>query len=191
MYALWAGLSNASMVLFNKHRFRASSICAALSLELATVMEIPDNVFVGRLHALELCFTQGRYSEAQAVWDLLDPMGREWIRGSHRPGDAEHVFACYRFAMGDMTEDHLSVAQDLAVDGKNRVVIRSIHALRGKWRAERFEWGLAALSLREAVRMAREVRQVDSWSETLLVLCDHHCGGLHDGIGEASRLSGA
>ena len=31
----------------------------------------------------------GQWADAQAIWDLLDPMGRDWSRSSYRPGDAE------------------------------------------------------------------------------------------------------
>ena len=67
------------------------------------------------------------------MWQLLDPMGRNWPRYLYRPGDAEHEYALFRFYKGDMTEEHLDRAEQLAKAGKNRLIIRRLQGLRGEW----------------------------------------------------------
>ena len=73
-----------------------------------------------------------------------------------------------------MTEKHLDHAEQLAQAGKNRVVIRYLHGLRGEWQLQQGRYAPAAESLHEAVRMAREVGQIDTESETQLALARFH-----------------
>lgn len=189
LYKVNTTVRNAAFSLRNWNRLCASSRLWALALAMAEAMDDPEDVFLARYGTFMGLCTSGRYAQAQAIWDLLDPMGRDWNRAHYRPGSAEGVYAEFQFAKGDLTEDHLQRAQELATSGKNRGRIRYIHTLRGQWRAERGEWGHAATSLTEAVRMAREVRKVDAWSETLLVLANHHRGALHEARTEAQRLA--
>ena len=125
------------------------------------------------------------------MWYLLDPMGRDWSRAIYRPGHAESLYAQLRFYQGDMTEDHLARAEQLAQAGKNRLVIRCLHRLRGEWQLEQGHWALAGESLHEAVRMARQVGQTDAKAETLLALARFHLGQLPNARDEAERLAGA
>lgn len=90
-----------------------------------------------------------------------------------------------------MSEENLAHAEQLARTGKNRGAIRHLHSLRGEWRLERGEWALAAVSLREAVSMARAVGQTDADAETRLALTQFHLGQLADAGGEAERLANA
>jgi hypothetical protein len=182
-------ITNTMVTLRGQNRLRASLRCGTLALDLATALNESEDIFIAKLSLFDTISALGQYAQAQAMWDELDPMGRDWQRAQYRPGRAEQAYAKFRFVKGDVTEDHWQKALDLATKGCNRVTIRRGHALRGQWRAERGEWGLAAESLTEAVRMAREVRQVDAWSETFLILANHHRGVLHDSRIEAQRLA--
>jgi hypothetical protein len=118
-------------------------------------------------------------------------MGRNWPRPSYRPGDAEWYYAQFRLWQGDLSEEHLAQAEQLAKTGKNRIIVRYLHGLRGEWCLERGEWALAAESLREAVSMARVVGQTDSVAETQLALARFHLGQLTDPHREAEQLANA
>ena len=118
-------------------------------------------------------------------------MGRDWSRATYRPGDAEYYYAQFRFWQGDLSEEHLVNAEQLAKAGKNRAVIRQLHGLRGNWRLERGEWALAAESLREALSMARAVAQTDETAETQLALAQFQLGQLADPRREAEQLANA
>jgi tetratricopeptide (TPR) repeat protein len=118
-------------------------------------------------------------------------MGRNWSRAICRPGDAEYYYAEFRFWRGDLSEEPLAHAEQLAQAGKNRVVIRVLHGLRGQWRLEQGEWALAAESLREAVSMARAVGRTDAEAETQLALAQFHLGELTDPRREAEQLANA
>jgi hypothetical protein len=87
-----------------------------------------------------------------------------------------------------LTEQHLAHAERLARSGKNRIVTRSLHALRGEWLITCGEWARAAQSLREALRMAHEVGLTDAPSETWLALARFRLGQLPDARQDATRL---
>jgi tetratricopeptide (TPR) repeat protein len=118
-------------------------------------------------------------------------MGRTWPRARYRPGDAEYQYAQFRFWQGDLSEEHLAHAEQLAQAGKNRFTVRYLHRLRGEWCLERGEWALAAESLREAVSMARAVGQTDATAETQLALARFQLGELADPRREAEQLANA
>jgi hypothetical protein len=124
-----------------------------------------------------------------ATWNLLDPMGRKWTRNSYRPGDAKSDFARFQFWQETLEDEYLATAERLAAEGKNRDGIRELHGLRGAWRLELGEWGLAAASFAEAVRMARESGIADAESETGLALAKHQLGQLAEPQREAERLA--
>ncbi len=77
------------------------------------------------------------------------------------------------------------------MEGKNRMTVRDLHGLRGVWQIEQGQWALAAKSLHEAVRMAREVNTIDAKAETQLALARFHLGQLEDPRREAEQLAEA
>jgi hypothetical protein len=82
-----------------------------------------------------------------------DPMGRDWPRPTHRPGDAEGVrLELLLFPRGRLTAGDLHGAERLACTGQNRRQIRLLHWLRGHWQHSRGEYASAAESLRDAIR---------------------------------------
>jgi hypothetical protein len=116
-------------------------------------------------------------------------MGRNWSRSAYRPAEAEFAYARFCYCQGEWKEASYAHAEQLARTGANRFVIRSLHALRGSWCLEQKEWALAAESLSEAVRMARERSLTDSEAETGLALAKFHLGQLTDPASELERLS--
>src|SRR2546423_5917246 len=118
-------------------------------------------------------------------------MGRSCPRSGSVPGDAEYGYAWFRFWRGNLREEHLAQAEQLARSGKNRAAIRSLYRLRGEWQMEQGQWALAADSFREAVRMAREVGQSAPTSETRLALAKLYLGQLPDPRHETERLAAA
>jgi hypothetical protein len=165
--------------------------CRESNLNLAGLSDDRQASFCARLDRFRQLATVGRWVDAKSFWSLLDPMGRKWSRGFYRPGEAEHRYAQFRFWQGDLTEEHLTQAQQLAEAGKNRTIIRTLHGLRGQWRLEQGAWALAAESLQEAVSMARAVGQTDAAAETQLALARFHLGQLADPRREAEQLSNA
>jgi hypothetical protein len=162
-----------------------------LNLNLATLGDDQEAVFSARQDRFRQLAQIGQWEDAKAIWDLLDPMGRNWSRGRYRSGDAEFVYAEFRFWQRGLSEEHLATAEQLAQDGKSRAVVRALHSLRGQWRLEREEWALAAESLREVVSMARAVGQTNAAAETQLALAQFHLGQLADPRVEAEKLANA
>lgn len=181
-------LSNISNMLIRKNALALVVHCRHIALNLAWAAGNQEDLFRARLDSLNGLVKLGRFEQAKALWAELDPMGRVWSRSIYRPGDAERLYAQFLFEQGELNEGHLDHAERLARSAHNRLGIRELAAVRSEWRAERGEWTLAAESCTIAVSMAREVGQVDAWSETLLVLAHFHLGTLHDPKGEAERL---
>lgn len=184
-------LSNISLVLTSENRLAKEERCLLLALDLAAQLDDKEDLFSARLDRFEQLAAIGQWAVAEAMWQLLDPMGRDWSRNIYRPGSAEYHHALFRFYQGDMTEEHLARAEQLATEGKNRKTIRNLHCLRGQWQLEQGHWALAADSLHEAVRMARQVGQTDAGAEALLALVRFHLSQLSDPRHEAERLAKA
>ena len=191
----WGGLgttlSNIVSTLIDQNRIARANQSCILALNLRKALGNDQDEFIASLNIFKLFSLLGRWPAAETMWMLLNPMGRDWARAVYRPGMAEHHYAQFRFAKGNLLEDDLSGAEDLARAGKDRSIIRSLHRIRGEWRAERGEWSLAGESLSHAVVMARENRQVDAVSESLLTLAQLHIKQLSpaDARHEAERLA--
>jgi tetratricopeptide (TPR) repeat protein len=183
-------LRNISGNLTAQNRLSQALRTDSLALEVATLSENEESVFISRLLLFADRSRLGHWAEAAATWSLLDPMGRAWSRAAYRPGQAEGLYAEFHFWQGSLREAHLAEAERLAAKGKDRTIIRDLHRLRGDWRLSRGEWALAAASYQEAVRLARDTRSViDADSETGLALAKHHLGQLATPREEAERLS--
>jgi hypothetical protein len=184
-------LTNVSQVLGAQNRPAQQDRCLLLGLSLATLVGDDETIFRIRLERFAQLAAIGQWEDAQAIWDLLGPMGRSWERAIYLPGNAEWIYALFHFWQGDLSEELLARAEQLAQTGKSRAIIRNLHSLRGQWNLERGEWALAAESLREAVSMARAVGQTDAPAETRLALAQFQFGQLADPRREAEQLASA
>jgi hypothetical protein len=184
-------LSNAAIVLDAQNRLAAKNRHLRLCLDVATIIGDALDLFRSRVERFSSFVALGAWRNAEEAWALLDPMGRDWPRANYRVGDVEHEFALFQFVRGELTEQHLLQAEELARTGSNRITVRALHALRGAWHLERQEWSLAANSLGEAVRMAREVQRSDTASEAQLALANLHLGRLYNPRQVAEELSKA
>ncbi len=183
-------LSNIGVALINANRNAEAIRVNSLALDLASKSGNEVSLFSTRFDLFCLQSRLGLYKEAGATWALLDPMGRAWPRAMYRPGDAEESYAEFLFRCGTLEEGHLAKAEELAAKGRNRQTLREIHWLRGTWRLERGEWGLAVASFSEAVRMARDRGVIDATSEAGLALAKHNLGLLAEPRREVERLIG-
>lgn len=191
----WIGirseLSNIANTLSKQRRFAKEEHYQRLALDVATLIDDDEALFRVRLNLFEVLVELGQWETAEAMWQLLDPMGRDWQRMIYRSGDAEEWYARFRFWQGDLQEEHLAQAEQLAKAGRNRLTIRDIHRLRGQWQLEQGHWALAADSLHEAVLMAREIGKSDATAETLLAIARFHLNQLPDPRHEAEQLAKA
>lgn len=182
-------LSNISHVLFGQNRLAKAERCSLVALDLANLIDQEEHLFRARLNRFLQLAEVGHWTDAEAMWKILDPMGRDWSRTTYRPGDAEDHYAQFRFWQGDLREEHLAGAERLAKPGRNRSTLRDLHRLRGEWQLEQGQWPLAADSLHEAVRMAREIGQTDAAAEALLALAKFYLHQLPDPRHEAEQLA--
>ena|ERR1035437_1372066 len=187
--AVSIGMANISKTLRAQNRLAQENRCLLSNLNLATMIRDGEAIFLARRYRFLQLARIGQWADAKAIWDLLDSPGRNWSRGIYRPGDAEHLYAQFLFWKGDLSEEHLAHAEELANAGKNRLIVRLLHGLRGEWRLERGEWALAAASLREAVSMARAVGRTDATAETQLALARFQLGELADPRRDAEQLA--
>ncbi len=193
-------MSHLSINMSGLNKLAASLRLGALELQIVDLLHdqshsrilmstISALEFVAKLHLFSRHARIGNWEEAASIWSVLDPLGRDWSRNLYRPGDAEYDYAHYRLLQGMLKESHLADAERLAVEGKNRSVIRDVNRLRGEWRLEQGEWALAAASFQEAVRLARERSLTDAESETGLALARLHLEQAADPQAEAPLAS--
>ncbi|MCP4583172.1 MAG: TIR domain-containing protein [candidate division Zixibacteria bacterium] len=184
-------LTNISLILTDESRLAKQERSLLLAQDIAASQEDVSILFRARLFRFRQLFRIGRWAKAEAMWGLLDPMGRDWPRSIYRLGGAERHYAYFRFWQGDMTEEHLAKAERLAKAGKNRKSIRSLNYLRGEWNLQKGLYQLAYENLRKAVRMAREVGKIVEEAEARLALARFHLGQLSDPRHEVERLAKA
>jgi len=182
-------IGNLSSVLGSQGRLARYGALRRLELEVANLVNSEEYLFVARLDYFCQLRDLGAWTEAEAIWQALDPMGRDWSRTIYRPGDAETEYAWFRFYQGDLTEEILAQAEGLARAGRNRYGIRHLHELRGRWQLGRGEFSLAADNLREAIRLARQVSLGSAQPEAVLALAKLRLGQLSHAGEEAERLS--
>lgn len=180
-----------SLTLAAQNRLAKQEYCLLITLNIAALTDNKQELFKARLTRFRQLVDIGQWAEAEAIWQLLDPMGRSWARNIYRPGEAERSYALFRYWKGDLKEEHLVKAEQFAKEGKNRLGIRFLHALRGQWYLDQDQWELAAGSFHEAVRLSREVGQTDSDVETKLALVKFHLNQLPDPCEEAEQLAQA
>ena len=183
------GLRNIANNLSDQNLLAKALRVSVMAFDLGAVADDQQDLFMGRLNFFSYQSQIGKWTEADATWRLLDAMGRDWARSVYRPGEAEFAFALFRYRNGTLQEEHLVAAERLSIEGKNRVGIRYLHWLRGVWQLERREWALAAASLAEALRLARESGLPDADSETGLALAKFHLGQLLEPQREVERLA--
>lgn len=182
-------LAHIAQIFADQNCLARSYRCGLLGLELAESLDDEANLFRARLNRFRQITELGQWADAEAIWQMLDPMGRNWQRDLYRPGMAEEAYARFRFRQGQLTEDLLAEAERLARLGRNRTSSRSLYALRGDWHLERQEWALAAESFNEAIRMVRETRMSDTYLETRLALARFRLGQLSAARQEVIRLA--
>ena len=85
---------------------------------LAVVRGDQEDLFGSRLDLFLDQSRFGKWADAEATWQLLDPMGRDWSRATYRPGDAEFEYARFQYWKGRLQEKHLTAAEGLANLGK-------------------------------------------------------------------------
>ena len=179
-------VANLAISLHSDVRLAAASRLLDIHYDLATILEFREkhHIFLNLLRRHAFQSSLGQLPAAAETWRRLDPMGRDWMRGIYRQGNAEFSFARTQFWQGHLQEEHLRTAATLAEQDHNRGIIRNVHSLRGHWRLEQGAWAQAAASFNQAVAMAREVRRVDAASEAGLALAKVH---LHQLTGDEAR----
>jgi hypothetical protein len=135
-------LSNIAATLSNQNRIAKAQYYNHFVLDVATLSNDKESNFRARLNRFILLAELGQWEDAELMWQLLSPMGRNWSRKVYRPGDAEYSYALFRFWQGDLQEEYLIHAEQLAKAGRNRKIIRYLHHLRGEWQLEQGHWGL-------------------------------------------------
>jgi hypothetical protein len=191
----WSGvrqsLNNVSIALATLNHFAQRERCDNMALEIASLSNNQIDIFKARLRLFDLLVYTGQCKQAEAIWQLLDPMGRDWPRANYIPGDAEMSYNWFSFCKGTLTEAQLTVTEELARSARNRTTTRQVYQLRGRWRMERGWWELAAESFHEAVRMAHEVGGRAMTSEVYLALAKFHLNQLSNPRQQAQQLAAA
>lgn len=191
---LRANLSNISITLAAQNRLGKDEHFRRLALDLAALIDDERSLINTRINRLRQLANMGQWEDAEGIWQLLPPRDGNWPTDCDPPGYAEYCYAVFRFWTGDLTEKRLTDAEQLATADKDRFTVRALHGLRGEWQLAQGQWALAADSLHEAVRMAREVGLTDMEAnerEAELALAKFQLGQLAEPRREAEQLAKA
>ena len=180
-----------SVICWDLHRLAKQERCCLLALEIAGPTEHHYPLFSARLFHFGFLTHVGRWKDAETAWHALNSMNRDWPRELYVPGTVEYAYALFKYYRQELTEEHLVAAEQLAITGKARRLIRGLHELRGEWELTQGRWSLAANSFTEAIRMAHEVGQSEPVAATRLALAKFHLGQLPDARQEAEHLAAA
>ena len=186
-----ADLANLSAALSNEGEHAAAWRLKVQVCELAGILQDEDELFVANMKLVRALSLRGEWRAAEAIWQDLARAPRPTNRGVYIQGDAETEYAWFQFYQGSLTEADLHAAEQLAGSNRNRFMIRALNRLRGEWRVVQQDWQSASASLREAVQMARAVKQSDAPAETMLARTRFHLGELTDPRQEAAQLAQA
>ncbi|MEM8999868.1 MAG: DUF4062 domain-containing protein [Bacteroidota bacterium] len=167
-------ISFISMSLYGQNRIRKSFLFLELKLVLSELIKNNESLFLARLALFYTYGEIGDWQNAEKMWHLLDPMGRDWIRRVYLPGQAEVYYCVVEFWKGKLNEEQLFKALQLTKKEKNRRGYRMLKHVQGKWELERTHWAEAVKSLSESVQLSRAVSIDNAEAETQLVLAKYH-----------------
>lgn len=184
-------LANAGHLQSEQGRLAKSERYFSWALDIATQKKDQSTLFGARLDLFWQYAIRGMGDEAERLWQVLGQMRRPLDRGIYNPGDAERMYAHFRFWRGELREEELARAEQPAQSHRNRKSMRALHRLRGEWHLEHDRWAKAAESLRIAITLAHEMGQTDAAAETMLALTQFHLKHLTDSQNEAERLARA
>ena len=69
-------------------------------LDIASLTGDNEYLFIARLGRFRQLLAIGRGEEAEALWQLLNPMGRDWSRAIYRPGEQSMIMPFFSFIKG-------------------------------------------------------------------------------------------
>jgi hypothetical protein len=117
---LGTSLVNVGTSLAHHNKLAQETAVREMEVELASASENEESIFRSLLEQFDLLARSGQWSQAQAIWNQLDPMGRAWSREAYRPGYAEYCHARLQFWQGKLREEQLAEGERLLKLGKDR-----------------------------------------------------------------------
>jgi hypothetical protein len=194
-------LMSIAVSLGRQNRLAKDDFVRKLALDLAGLIGDEQRLLVARLRRYRQLASIGSWEDADRIWKLIDiknlkrtnKRGLQYFLEKRWTDSLLESLAYYSYAevsfwRGEMKEEYLILAEELAKSEKDRESRRLIHALRGEWYIEQKQWNLAEDSLNEAVRMARIVGVDDFTSETGLAISKLHLDQLSDPRQIAEKL---
>ncbi|WP_281901751.1 caspase family protein [Phytohabitans aurantiacus] len=168
---LGADLNNLARTYNRLNSLAIAWRCSRLALDLAEALDEQSHLLIARSHQMQLLATLGRWTEAEQLWHVIEPMDRDVSRRMTLPGGVEIAHLSWvAFPLGQLTDDALANAEQLAATGRNRYGLRKLQFLRGLWCLSRDDPTGAVEPLHEAVRMANEAGFADTRAEAHLAL---------------------
>jgi hypothetical protein len=160
-----------------------------IALKFAEAMGQSEEIFCSKLCLYQFACLRGDWKTADRLWQEISTADQPRNRSRYRRGQVETERARHLMMRGVLTEDLLKKAEDEARAGRDRYGIRNLLELRGTWLLGKGEFALATESLREAVRMDREVGMEDFDIEAKFALARLGVGEKLDPVEVAERLS--
>ena len=155
----------------DQHRFALEERLINFASDCAPIGQDPQAEFAVPLARFRQLSRLGRWSEADALWPVLEDYREERLRAVA----AHHRAVSLQFR-GKLTEDELLKAEELNRSVGSALGRRNLCALRGWWFSDAEQWSGAKESLNEAVALAHKAGKIDKRSEIRLALARHQLG---------------
>jgi tetratricopeptide (TPR) repeat protein len=183
--------SNISQSLIRINSLARSHRLAQRVTDLAQACESDkESLFIAKMNYFHVLALLGRWDQAEELWIELSALKRPNPGPGYRTGTAEFYFAEFQLYRGNLSEEVLTVAEDLAaIGGWRSNLARRIHQLRAKWLMARGLWAEALGSLETSVQIAKDIGMRDPKAEARMALAKFHLGSLKDAEVETDRLS--
>lgn len=186
--SLYISLNGYAERLGSEQRLASDRLCL-LAAELAEASRDRELIFMARLRSYSDAVRTGDQQLADELWSEIESMGRDWRRGVYRPGHAESERALDLLHRGELTEEFLAKAEELAERGNSLWVRQNLREVRGEWYLARKEPSLAIDCFSQALAWCRERGVENSFCEARLAMSRLLAGEGQDEMADFERLS--
>ncbi|MCW2272699.1 DUF4062 domain-containing protein [Rhodoblastus acidophilus] len=183
-------LSNIMIAYDNSNKIHSMSCVLSFLAKIEPFLVINDDILRSACDSMFYYTIIGMYDHADKLWKKIDSIGEMYSIDYNYSGYSEYCRAEYLFCLGELEEGFLLRAEGLADNGRNRLVVKALTKLRGRWHMLLRQPQEAVVSLARGVRLAREAGQHDSEAEALLALAQLRAGHRIDARADAERLDG-
>jgi tetratricopeptide (TPR) repeat protein len=150
-------LTNLGAIYMAEKSIARSFVAIDLSLELSETRKDKEDIAKAHLDLMRNYRIVGLFNRAQVAYAAFRRTPPPRNRAIYRHGTIECELCWLRFYEGKLTDELLDEAEAIALDGNNRVSVRSLWLLRGEFALRQSDTVTAIFAFERAIEMAQIV----------------------------------